>query len=235
MALGFGGRGVEALSLGAAVEVDPRTGAASLRVPVPVQTGRGLAPSLALVYGSGAGNSAFGAAGAGGAAGGHRRGDAAAAALGWCATGSSWPATSWCRGMRRLAACGRRGRGRAVTGRSPRGVSRRGASKVRIEQWTHRPSGRVHFRTRDPANVVTIYGARAGSDARLADLDDLGPHVRVATGGAGRFARQRAVVRVRGRDARWRGPGAYEHRAPVGVLPPAEDPLRQPVADRGRR
>ena len=30
----------------------------------------------------------------------------------------------------------------------------------------------MHFRTRDPANVVTIYGARAGSEARLADPDD---------------------------------------------------------------
>jgi hypothetical protein len=61
MALGFGGRGIETLTLGASVTVDPRTGAAGLRVPVPVPAGRGLAPSLALVYGSGGGNSAFGA------------------------------------------------------------------------------------------------------------------------------------------------------------------------------
>jgi hypothetical protein len=172
MSIGFGGRGIEALSLGAAVEVDPRTGAASLRVPIPVPAGRGMAPSLALVYGSGAGNSAFGAGWAlaglpsitvaatrrlprwDGRDGFELAGDEL---VPWLeSSNGTWTPRTWSRGTWMVALW----------------RSRRGASQVRVEQWTHRPSGRVHFRTRDPANVVTIYGARAGSEARLADPDD---------------------------------------------------------------
>src|SRR5262245_61653287 len=62
MAFAFGGRNVGDLSIDYAVDVDARTGAASLRVPVPAPPGRhGLAPSLTLACLSGAGNSAFGA------------------------------------------------------------------------------------------------------------------------------------------------------------------------------
>ena len=50
--------------------------------------------------------------------------------------------------------------------------SRRGSGKVRVEKWLHRPTGRVHFRTRDPRNVLTVYGARPGAAARIADPGD---------------------------------------------------------------
>src|SRR5512132_1839839 len=62
MALAFGGREIGDLSLGYRVDVDARTGAAALHVPVLAPPGRhGLGPALTLTYASGAGNSAFGA------------------------------------------------------------------------------------------------------------------------------------------------------------------------------
>src|SRR5689334_7166219 len=62
MPLAFGGRNIGDLSIGYSVDVDPRTGASALRVPVPAPPGRqGLGPALTLTYTSSAGNSAFGA------------------------------------------------------------------------------------------------------------------------------------------------------------------------------
>src|SRR4051812_41691631 len=62
MALAFGGRSVRDVSLDYSVDVDPHTGAVSLRVPAPAAPGRhGLSPALTLSYASGAGNSPFGA------------------------------------------------------------------------------------------------------------------------------------------------------------------------------
>jgi hypothetical protein len=47
MGLALGGRQVDALRMGYSVDVDRRTGAGTLRVPVPAPTGRnGLAPAL---------------------------------------------------------------------------------------------------------------------------------------------------------------------------------------------
>jgi len=60
--LSFDGRPTSDLTNGYSVDVDIRTGAAALRVPVPAPPGlAGLAPNLTLEYSSGAGNSAFGA------------------------------------------------------------------------------------------------------------------------------------------------------------------------------
>ncbi|MGH7714473.1 MAG: SpvB/TcaC N-terminal domain-containing protein, partial [Vulcanimicrobiaceae bacterium] len=50
--------------------------------------------------------------------------------------------------------------------------SRRGSSKIRVEKWVERNSGRVHFRTRDHRNRLTIYGARPDAAARIADPAD---------------------------------------------------------------
>src|ERR1051326_509189 len=59
--LSFSGREVEDLAVGASIEVDASSGAAALRSPLPPPPGRSnLAPPLVLVYGSSAGNSAFG-------------------------------------------------------------------------------------------------------------------------------------------------------------------------------
>jgi hypothetical protein len=60
--LAIRGRRAEELSVGDAVDVDVRAGAAALRVPVPAPPRRhGLAPALTLSYSSGEGDSAFGA------------------------------------------------------------------------------------------------------------------------------------------------------------------------------
>jgi hypothetical protein len=164
MALGFGGRGVEALTLGAAVEVDPRTGAASLRAPVPVPAQRGLAPSLALVYGSGAANSAFGSGWAlaglpavpvaatrrlprwDGRDGFELAGDEL---VPWLeATCGTWAPRTWSRGDWAITAW----------------RSRRGATKVRAEQGTHRARARTSARAIQRAARVRV--ARRGWPTR---------------------------------------------------------------------
>jgi RHS repeat-associated protein len=173
MALAFGGRDIGDLSIGGGLEVDPRTGAAALRVPVPAPPGRhGLGPALTLAYSSGAGNSAFGA--------------------GWSLAGlpaigidtrfhvPRWDGTDGFQlGGEDLVPWLELKAGTW----SPRGFvdgdwsvaflrSRRGGAQVRIERWVHQPTGRVHFRTRDARNVVTIYGARPNAAARVADPAD---------------------------------------------------------------
>jgi RHS repeat-associated protein len=173
MPLAFGGRNVSDLSLGYGVDVDVQTGAASLRVPIPAPPGRhDLAPALTLAYASGAGSSAFGA--------------------GWSLTGlpvvgidtrfhvPRWDGTDGYQlGGDELVPWLEQGTG----GWMPRGFvdgawsvaflrSRRGSSVMRVEKWVHVPTGRVHFRTRDARNVVTVYGARPDAAARIADPDD---------------------------------------------------------------
>jgi RHS repeat-associated protein len=173
MPLEFGGREVGDLSLGYSVDVDAQTGAAALRVPVPVPPGRhGLAPSLSLAYASGAGNSAFGA--------------------GWSLAGlpaigidtrfhvPRWDGTDGYQFGGDELVPWLEQKGGTWT---PRGFvdgewsvaflrSRRGSTQVRVEKWEHVPTGRVHFRTRDARNVLTIYGARPGAAARIADPVD---------------------------------------------------------------
>jgi hypothetical protein len=50
--------------------------------------------------------------------------------------------------------------------------SRTGSSNIRVEKWLQKLSGRIHFRTRDAHNVLTVYGARPDSIARIADPSD---------------------------------------------------------------
>ena len=173
MPLAFGGRKISDLALGYSVDVDPHTGAASLSVPVPTAPGRhGLGPSLTLAYSSGAGSSAFGA--------------------GWSLSGlpvigldtrfhvPRWDGSDGYQlGGDELVPWLEQKAGAWA----PRGFvdgvwsvaflrSRRGSAQVRVEKWVHAPTGRVHFRTRDARNLVTIYGARPGAAARIADPDD---------------------------------------------------------------
>jgi RHS repeat-associated protein len=173
MALAFGGRSVGDLSIDYTVDVDPRTGAASLRVPVPAPPGRhGLAPALTLAYTSGAGNSAFGA--------GWSLGGLPVISLDTRLHVPRWDGTDGYQlGGDELVPWLEHKAG----GWTPRGFvdgewsvaflrSRRGSTPVRVEKWLHVPSGRIHFRTRDARNVLTIYGARPGAAARIADPDD---------------------------------------------------------------
>ena len=172
MELAFGGRPVEALRTGYRVDVDQCAGAGTLRVPVTAPAGRnGLGPSLTLGYSSRGNNSAFGA--------------------GWSLDGlpaitldtrfhvPRWDGTDgyqlagdelvpW---LDETAAWAPRG---FVSGDWSVAFlrSRRGSVKTRVEKWVYDPTGRVHFRTRDPRNVVTVYGARARAAARVADSAD---------------------------------------------------------------
>ncbi len=175
MSLGFGGRKVGQLGIGHGVEVDARTGAAGLRVPVPVPAGRqGFGPQrLALTYASGAGNSAYG--------------------TGWSLAGL--PTISLDTRLHLPRWDGSDGYAldgdelvpwlEAVAGVwTPRGYSdgewsvaylrsRRAGPQVRVEKWTERATGRVHFRTRDAHDVVTIFGARSDAAARIAEQGEL--------------------------------------------------------------
>jgi hypothetical protein len=49
---------------------------------------------------------------------------------------------------------------------------RRGGTQLRVEKWVDGASGRVHFRSRDARNTLTIYGARPNAAARIADPQD---------------------------------------------------------------
>ncbi|MBP9168342.1 MAG: VCBS repeat-containing protein [Kofleriaceae bacterium] len=49
---------------------------------------------------------------------------------------------------------------------------RSGFARVRVERWTSLATGAVHYRSRDEADVVTIYGARPGAAGRIADPDE---------------------------------------------------------------
>lgn len=181
MELAFGGRPVEALRTGYRVDVDQCAGAGTLRVPVTAPAGRnGLGPSLTLGYSSRGNNSAFGA--------------------GWSLDGlpaitldtrfhvPRWDGTDgyqlagdelvpW---LDETAAWAPRG---FVSGDWSVAFlrSRRGSVKTRVEKWVYVPTGRVHFRTRDPRNVVTVYGARA----RAVHRDDVARVARAEVHAAG--------------------------------------------------
>lgn len=172
MGLAFGGKQVDSLRMGYRADVVPRTGAGTLRVPVPAPPGRdGLAPALTLGYSSSAANSAFGA--------------------GWSLDGlpaitldtrfhvPRWDGTDgyqldgdelvpW---LDQTAAWAPRG---YVSGSFSVAFlrSRRGSGKTRVEKWVHVATGRTHFRTRDERNVITVYGARANAAAQIADPAD---------------------------------------------------------------
>jgi hypothetical protein len=71
-------------------------------------------------------------------------------------------------------------------------VSRFGHGTLRYERWVHRPTGEVHWRTRDRDDVVTVFGRSASH--RLADPSDpsrvfqwLAESIHDPTGNAARF------------------------------------------------
>jgi hypothetical protein len=171
--LAFGERQVENLAVGATLEVTPQSGTATLSVPVLPPPGRSdLTPPLLICHRSTSGNSILGA--------------------GWSLSGLPAVGLDTSRNVPRWDGTDGFQLGgdglvpwlqRAGSGWTPRGFergdfsvallrSRRGSARVRVEKWLHRPTGRVHFRTRDVENLLTIYGARANAAARIADPDD---------------------------------------------------------------
>ncbi|MEZ4400858.1 MAG: SpvB/TcaC N-terminal domain-containing protein [Kofleriaceae bacterium] len=150
------------------VTVDEHSGGAGVRVPVPTTAARALTPQLALAGGGGG---------------------AAIVGHGWTVTGLAsvtvdasehlprWdgtdgaalggvPLVAW------LDASGAPRRrvegGYQVDTLRPRS----GFARVRVERWTHAVTGDVHYRSRDEADVLTVYGARPQAAARVVDPAD---------------------------------------------------------------
>ncbi|HVK72609.1 MAG TPA: SpvB/TcaC N-terminal domain-containing protein, partial [Kofleriaceae bacterium] len=150
------------------VVVDELTGGARVQVPVPATAARALTPPLVL-QGGGGGNSIIG--------------------LGWSLSGL--PAITLDTSEHLPRWDGRDGVALGGVGLVPwrheDGTPRRrtegdytvtdlrprqGFSRVRVERWHHRLTGDVHFRSRDEANTLTVYGARADGSSRVADPRD---------------------------------------------------------------
>lgn len=149
------------------VAVDEFTGGASIDVPVPLTAARALTPRLGLRW-SGGGNSVVG--------------------RGWSLGGL--PAITVDASEHLPRWDGRDGFALGgvplVVWRADDGTPRRridgdyqvtdlrprsGFTRVRVEHWVHRPTGAVHFRSRDEADVLTVFGARPGGAAQIADPD----------------------------------------------------------------
>ena len=171
--IGFGGRSIDELSVGYECDVDRTTGASTLRIPIPLPPGRnGFGPSFALSYTSGGGNSPFGAGWAlnglptigidmrehvprwDGSDGYQLSGDELVPWLEF--DGVKWKPRGFIHGDWSVAFL----------------LSRTGGSQLRVEKWVHRTTGRIHFRTRDARNALTVFGARADGRSRISDPND---------------------------------------------------------------
>ena len=157
-----------------ALEIDPLSGEAVARVPLSVPPGRGgFGPALALEYHSRSGNSPFG--------------------VGWTLSGvpivsldtgrslprydgtdlvqfafggEMVPAVVWTGGAWVLRTDVRGG----MVVRHWR--ARRESSAIRLEQWTESATGRVHWRSRDGSNTLTVFGQRPDGTTRIVDPSD---------------------------------------------------------------
>lgn len=165
------------LSVDHTIEVEPLTGGSRLSIPVRTSAGRdGFGPALALGYGSGAPNSAFG--------------------LGWSLSGVPSIARDTTRripsyrddadryiyggGTELIPA--RRLQGAAwVPVAEQRGAflverfrSRIERSYERFERWTEQPSGQTHWVVYSRGGVVSVFGLAADGSTRIADPEDPG-------------------------------------------------------------
>ena len=169
--VGFGLADTDPLSVGVdhEVVVDQLTGQATVTVPLRLSSGRnGFGPALTLRFDSTPATSPFG--------------------VGWSLDGLLAVSVSTRRRLPTYAAdetysftlagdlvpaLDASGRPR-LTDRPDHVVrywrARRESEHIRVEQWTHKTTGAVHWRTRDAADVLTVYGADAS--ARIADPAD---------------------------------------------------------------
>src|SRR5215204_3838536 len=176
--LSFASIGIEDLAIQQEVDVDSLTGAALVSVPLPLTGGRSdFGPSLALQYNSSAGNSAFG--------------------VGWFLAGlpaisidtrKSLPkydgrdSYAFNGGDELIPVLRQQRQGGPWRPRTTeranfwvqyfRGKVERGY--VRFERWVDKATGRIHWRSRDGENVVTVYGLDSSGQSRISDPDDPG-------------------------------------------------------------
>ncbi|HEX2189995.1 MAG TPA: SpvB/TcaC N-terminal domain-containing protein [Longimicrobiaceae bacterium] len=156
--------------------VNAATGTASLRVPLAVTAGRsGFGPELALSYDSGAGNGPFGLGWSLGVAAVTRKTDRGLPRY----RDEADPDTFVLAGAEDLvpARVERDGEWVPDVVETADAVVRRYRPRTegafaRIERWTDRATGSVHWRTVDRDNVTSIFGRSAG--ARIADPGDGG-------------------------------------------------------------
>jgi hypothetical protein len=167
------GVGVDELGVDHVVDVHPATGAAVVSVPLPVTAGRsGFGPSLELSYSSAAGNSPFG--------------------FGWSLDYAPAVVVDTRGGLPRYDGSDRYafagdelvpetvGGGETPTARRFETPEfdvevwrpRIGGRSIRLERWQHKIGWRVHWRSRDADDVVTVYGARGDAAGRIADPED---------------------------------------------------------------
>jgi RHS repeat-associated protein len=168
--LTFGARQIGELSVAHEVVVDPRSGAASLRVPIAVPAGRaGLQPNLALVCSSGGGTSPFGSG-------------MSLSGLSSIAVDAERRVPRW-DGSDDLLIDGEPLVAWRGADGAPRGFTdseytvaflrrRVGSGDLRVEKWVERATGQVHFRARSADGVITIFGARPDGTTRIADPAD---------------------------------------------------------------
>ena len=169
--LAFGLADIDPSSVGVdhEVVVDQRTGQATVTVPLRLSSGRnGFGPALTLRFDSTPATSPFG--------------------VGWSLDGLLAVSVSTRRRLPTytadetysftlagdlVPALDASGRPR-LTDRPDHVVrywrARRESEHIRVEEWTHKTTGAVHWRTRDGADVLTVYGADAS--ARIADPAD---------------------------------------------------------------
>ncbi|AUX37642.1 MULTISPECIES: SpvB/TcaC N-terminal domain-containing protein [Sorangium] len=175
MSISFSSRDPLKAGLDCAAEVNPLTGTVSVGVPLKLSPGRdGFGPALALAYTSSGANSPFGA--------------------GWALEGVLSVAVDTRRGLPRYDGSDRYSFAgmellpqeiEDAGGWRPVAIDQGGflvrrfrarvdASRIRVEQWVEKATGRVHWRTRDAANTLTIYGANPDGTSRVADPADEG-------------------------------------------------------------
>jgi len=172
--LSFASKGIEDLAIQHQVDVNPLTGSADISLPLPLTLGRsGFTPSLTLQYGSSAGNSVFG--------------------VGWSLAGlssigiSSKDHLPKYDGKDKFAFNGEELVPVLTEQESDEWVPRIDdldvfrvryyrlkieQAYIRFEKWVHKDSGRIHWRTRDRNNVISVYGLDSFGVGRISDPHD---------------------------------------------------------------
>ena len=171
--LSFAAAEPEALGIAHEASVDPVTGTLIVRVPLALSPGRaGFGPKLSLEYDSSSQRSPYG--------------------LGWTLGGLLSISIDTRRGLPRYDGTERflfagselvpmlrkeagawKARVRETTDYFIRYFRAKvDQSRIRVELWEHKTTGRVHFRSRDAENTLTIYGAADDDTSRIADPRD---------------------------------------------------------------